>query len=1119
MKRFLSFLLGLILAVNVFAQVNPADPSSQCYTGPRAQAKTTTVTASDIQYWIGTGSNSAILVVSWAPTGTPNFAWGFHWNGTITADAMMDSIAEADSRLSINNGGSTGGFVDEIAYTDNNYTLSGQITGGGAGYWMYAANNAYAPVGISGWDLQDGDVIEWAYTVDWSNMYPPIVVTPATNPNAGTNPPSTTPVDATIAESDILYWVGSGSNSARFIVNWADTCLAWGYHFNGSSVNLINLMDSISAADPRFSYHLDWGFVDSINYVENGRTFAVTPNHYFSINKNGVYTEMSADIVSVANGEYIKFGDETVSTWLDSTWYGSYWAPTNMVWEAPVHPVSVPAVIDDPDTIQAVEADIAESDILYWVGTGSNSARLIINWADPDTALAWGYHFNSDSVSVSQMLSDIAAADPRLTKNEANSFVLDLIFTDGATTLQGLDNSYWMYNVNGEYAPDYMNNIYLHNGDMAKFGDMESATVLTWDYGYPATFVWEHAVTPVPVPTIITPEAAEADIAESDILYWVGTGSNSARLIINWADPDTALAWGYHFNSDSVSVSQMLSDIAAADPRLTKNEANSFVLDLIFTDGATTLQGLDNSYWMYNVNGEYAPDYMNNIYLHNGDMAKFGDMESATVLTWDYGYPATFVWEHAVTPVPVPSNIAPEPEEATIAESDILFWIGQGIHNYTLIVNWADTALAWGYRSYIDSVSVKEVMDQVMVNDPRFSYVAAGGFVNDIYFVENGDTLAITPGQYWSYNVNGNAAQNLYTTQYLHDHDMAKWGDPSVATVIDSAEWGGVWYPTEQVWTMTVHPASAAEPEHGPFCGAVGSEGCNAIPATSSQIVAWASACTLDLGYQNIATQGPRVSYGEAADATGACDTVDNLSVVSLGDGGSATLTFQGHIYNGDGPDFAVYENGFGDSFLELAFVEVSSDGEHFVRFPATSLTQTIVQVGGIGTLDPTNINNLAGKYRHGWGTPFDLDELRDSANLDINHITHVRIVDVVGSIDPQYATYDAFGHIVNDPWPTESYSSGFDLDGIAVMHLSNDTEDITLAEAELSLYPNPAASSVRITYGNGEPFNASIYDLSGRLMLQAQGSGSTVVSLSSLSNGVYMIRIHDQVTKLVVRH
>lgn len=235
---------------------------------------------------------------------------------------------------------------------------------------------------------------------------------------------------------------------------------------------------------------------------------------------------------------------------------------------------------------------------------------------------------------------------------------------------------------------------------------------------------------------------------------------------------------------------------------------------------------------------------------------------------------------------------------------------------------------------------------------------------------------------------------------------------------------------------VTPTPTPEPEPEEPTsFCGAVGTEGCTAIRFDSNIVASWATGCTIVRGPVDITNpEGPKVHYGTDAAGIGPAST-STTDAVSLGDGGTATLTFAEPIRNIPGPDFAVFENSFDDHFLELAFVEVSSDGEHFVRFRASSLTQTETQLSG--NLDPTLLNNLAGKYRVGYGTPFDLEELRGSANLDIDRVTHVRLIDVVGTIDPQYATRDYKGRIVNDPWPTNDTiwaSGGFDLTGVAVL-------------------------------------------------------------------------------------
>lgn len=227
----------------------------------------------------------------------------------------------------------------------------------------------------------------------------------------------------------------------------------------------------------------------------------------------------------------------------------------------------------------------------------------------------------------------------------------------------------------------------------------------------------------------------------------------------------------------------------------------------------------------------------------------------------------------------------------------------------------------------------------------------------------------------------------------------------------------------------------------GPYSGPAGTAGSDAIHMNDSSFVAWATGVAdLNRGPVNIAD--PDLGYasygtGDAALGSPTGDGEDDVyDVVSLGDGGSITLTFDTPIANGEGWDFAVFENGFSDTFLELAFVEVSSNGVDFFRFDSVSLTPVTNQIGGFGSVDTTNIHNLAGKYRTGWGTGFDLAELSlVSVLLDVNAITHVRIIDVVGSIDPAYARHDSLGNIINDPYSTPFNSGGFDLAAVGVRH------------------------------------------------------------------------------------
>jgi hypothetical protein len=204
--------------------------------------------------------------------------------------------------------------------------------------------------------------------------------------------------------------------------------------------------------------------------------------------------------------------------------------------------------------------------------------------------------------------------------------------------------------------------------------------------------------------------------------------------------------------------------------------------------------------------------------------------------------------------------------------------------------------------------------------------------------------------------------------------------------------------------------------------------GSTAVPKDDARIIAWAA----EVSHVEWGTElGER--WKEPSRALGEAEGT-STDVVPLGNRGSLTLVFAQPIADGPGFDLAVFENGITDGFLELAFVEVSSDGETFVRFPCVYLGTE--PVAAFANLDPTTFEGLAGRYRAGFGTPFDLGWLRDEAAVearavDLKAIRYVRIVDVLGDGSER----DSAGHLIYDPYPTRD-SAGFDLDAVAVLRV-----------------------------------------------------------------------------------
>ena len=304
------------------------------------------------------------------------------------------------------------------------------------------------------------------------------------------------------------------------------------------------------------------------------------------------------------------------------------------------------------------------------------------------------------------------------------------------------------------------------------------------------------------------------------------------------------------------------------------------------------------------------------------------------------------------------------------------------------------------------------------------------------------------------------------------------------------------------------------------FPGPPGFTGTTALYKDSSAFINWATTCVVTRGYQDIAS--PSGGYASVGNDTNGTKKANVNPVVSLGDGGIAILTFQSPITNGPGFDFAVFENAFNDAFLELAFVEVSSDGINYFRFLATSNTQTLTQIGPFdNTCDGTKLNNLAGKYRASYGTPFDLQELASQIGLNINAITHVKIIDVVGDINMPYATYDKNNNPINDPYPTAFASGGFDLDAVGVINqLTVGTKENQPLENSITIYPNPVTDVMFVYSSDIDIKEMYLTDINGKLISQ---SNQSKLILTHVEAGFYLLKISgtkgEVITKKIIKN
>ncbi len=294
-----------------------------------------TIAASDILYWVGEGSNEAILAVNWADTA---LAWGYRFDGEKSVGDMMNDIAAADSRFSIEMGDY--GLANILYVVAPGDTLRGQEFS----YWE-SMNNGMMDAGM-GQPLADGDFEKWAepaagvvadimFIADYSYWMYSYVYPMAISP--------VVPEEATIAASDILYWVGEGSNEVVMAVNWADTALAWGFRYDGEK-NVGDMMNDIAAADPRFSYTLNGGYLDDILFVvAPGDTLRKQAYSYWESKNNGV-SDMGMS-QTLNNGDFEKWAEPAAGIIVDSFSYEwdsvTYWSYI-YVYYMGISPVSVP---------------------------------------------------------------------------------------------------------------------------------------------------------------------------------------------------------------------------------------------------------------------------------------------------------------------------------------------------------------------------------------------------------------------------------------------------------------------------------------------------------------------------------------------------------------------------------------------------------------------------------------------------------------------------------------------------------------------------------------------------------------------------------------------------------
>ena len=131
---------------------------------------------SQVQYWVGAGADSSVLVVDFQDgLAASAFAWGYLHNGPVTAETMLNDISAADPAFTAN---TTGGFLGDVTYWDH------AGISGGPDYWSTWDGNDQggwdSNMGISG-IVGNGGIFGCSYT-DFNPAIEPGIAIPAAIP-------------------------------------------------------------------------------------------------------------------------------------------------------------------------------------------------------------------------------------------------------------------------------------------------------------------------------------------------------------------------------------------------------------------------------------------------------------------------------------------------------------------------------------------------------------------------------------------------------------------------------------------------------------------------------------------------------------------------------------------------------------------------------------------------------------------------------------------------------------------------------------------------------------------------------------------------------------------------
>ncbi|MFZ4927617.1 T9SS type A sorting domain-containing protein [Chryseobacterium sp. Mn2064] len=256
--------------------------------------------------------------------------------------------------------------------------------------------------------------------------------------------------------------------------------------------------------------------------------------------------------------------------------------------------------------MQCLSAQFTENDIKFWVGTGSKKAYFIADFNDNNTptSYAWGYRFDSNSLTMEDMITAIAAAEPKMEIEIPSGFLYSLNYNHHIPSL----DDYWStWSGTTSEAMSFNNGV---NNDPLIDGKWYGVS-----YGFD----------PPSKPSTPVPAYSSLWYSASQIINWIGTGNNKSLIVIDFGTDGNignanSFVFGIRYNG-TISAEQALQQIqtqasyfnfTAANNQVVHLSLNSFTGDNAGTDSWKLYKGKDLSSWQTKSN-------LSQIQLSNND--------------------------------------------------------------------------------------------------------------------------------------------------------------------------------------------------------------------------------------------------------------------------------------------------------------------------------------------------------------------------------------------------------------------------------------------------------------------------------------------------------------------